>query len=143
MFDLTNKTSYVTYEDHMRAENQNTNPVNFDDIDMSVLREFEDVQCEGEPDLIVELIDLYLADAPDQLLAMKDFVLKANQVSLKRTAHTLKGSSANLGANGMATLCQELELCESLHQANILINNLEQAFDRVRTAFLAERQSRV
>lgn len=33
-------------------------------VDMDVLHSFEEVQIEGEPDLIVELIDTYLKDAP-------------------------------------------------------------------------------
>lgn len=117
----------------------------FDDVDMSLLLGFEEAQCEGEPDLIVELIDLYLADVPQQLSAMKDFVLKADEISLKRAAHTLKGSSANLGVNSIAVLCEEIEqtdFSESFQQGNKLFDRLEQAFARVIPIFLAERQSR-
>jgi len=125
---------------------ENANRASIDDVDLSVLLGFAEAQCEDEPDLIVELIDLYLADFPRQLSVMKDSVLKADEISLKRAAHTLKGSSANLGVNGVAVLCEEIEemdSSESFQQSNDLINRLEQTFARVRPIFLAERQGRV
>lgn len=128
-----------------QSESENIATASSDDVDISVLLGFEDAQGEGEPDLIVELIDLYLEDVPPQLSAMKDFVLKADAVSLKRAAHNLKGSSANLGAKAVAMLCEELEqtgLSDSLQQSNI-IDRLEQAFTRVCKLFLAERLNRV
>jgi HPt (histidine-containing phosphotransfer) domain-containing protein len=78
-------------------------------IDMSVLASFEEVQMEDEPDLIVELIDLYLDDAPHQLALMQAAIAGADAATLKRTAHGLKGSSANLGICRVAALCEELE----------------------------------
>lgn len=130
----------------VRMERVSTDEASFDDIDMSVLLDFEEAQCEGEPDFIVELIDLYLEDFPQQLSAMKGSVLKADAIALKRAAHTLKGSSGNLGVNGVAALCQQLEQTdssESFQESNAIINRLEQTFARVRTIFLAERESRV
>lgn len=118
----------------------------FDDVDLSVLTAFEDAQCAGEPDLIVELIDLYLDDAPKQLSAMKDSISRADRIALQRAAHTLKGSSANLGVNRIAALCREIEQTDfgaSFRAARDLTNRLERAFARVRAVFLAERQSRV
>lgn len=125
---------------------ENANRTSIDDVDLSVLLGFAEAQCEDEPDLIVELIDLYLADFPQQLSVMKDSVLKADESSLKRAAHTLKGSSANLGVNGVAVLCEKIEetnSSDSIQQSNVLINRLEQTFARVQPIFLAERQSRV
>ena len=145
MSDFNNEINRVKRERDAPSQSKSAEPASFDDIDMSVLLGFEEAQCEGEPDLIVELIDLYLADVPQQLSAMRDGVLKSDRDSLKRAAHTLKGSSANLGVNAVTVLCEELELTdssESFQSSNILINRLEQTFARVRPVFLAERQSR-
>lgn len=129
----------------MRLASKSADRMNLDNVDMSVLIGFEDAQCEGEPDLIVELIDLYLAGVPKQLSAMKNCVLKADEISLKRAAHNLKGSSANLGVKSVAALCEEIEqadFSQSFQESTIFIDLLEQTFARVRPIFLAERQSR-
>lgn len=146
MSEFPNNVSFANRESSAESKSKNTEAGNSDDIDMSVLLGFEDAQGDGEPDLIVELIDLYLEDVPLQLSAMKDFVLKADAVSLKRAAHNIKGSSANLGAKAVAALCEELEqtdLSDSLQQSKIIIDRLEQAFARVHTLFSAERLNRV
>lgn len=146
MSDFLSVNNCAAHEYTVHRENRNKNKESVDDIDLSVLNSFEEAQCAGEPDLIVELIDLYLADVPQQLSAMKNFVLEADKISLKRAAHNLKGGSANLGVNSIATLCEELEqtnFSELSPSVNNLINRLEQAFIRVRSIFLAERQSRI
>ena len=113
---------------------------------MAVLKGFEEVQDEGEPDLIVELIDLYLEAAPRKLASMQEAVAGADEVSLRRAAHSLKGSSASLGAFGAAALCEELEhvsKADSLQNTGALLTMLELELSRVRRAFAAERRRRL
>jgi HPt (histidine-containing phosphotransfer) domain-containing protein len=146
MSDIINNINSHGREYGKQPESRIADEAVFDDVDLSVLLGFEDAQCEDEPDLIVELIDLYLADFPQQLSVMKDSVSRADEISLKRSAHTLKGSSANLGVNGVAALCREIEetdSSESFQQSNDLINRMEETFARVRLIFSAERQRRV
>jgi two-component system, sensor histidine kinase and response regulator len=119
--------------------------VTCDAVDMAMLISLEVVQVEGEPDLIVELIDLYLEDAPRQMAVMQKAIAVADGVSLKRAAHSLKGSSANLGARRLAGLCEELEqMCraESFQEVMAQLARLEQELERVRQSFAAERQRR-
>ena len=40
-------------------------------VDLAVLASYEKIQLDGEPDLIVELIDLYLEDAPRRVAVMQ------------------------------------------------------------------------
>lgn len=130
----------------IKSESEVAEAACFEDVDLSVLLGFAGVQGEDEPDLIVELVDLYLADFPRQLSVMKDSILRADESSLKRAAHTLKGSSANLGVNGTALLCEQIEKTDSsefFQQSNLIIKQLEETFARVRPIFLAERQRRV
>ena len=145
MSDFTNKITEIEQEYDKRAERANAERASLEEVDLSVLTSFEEAQCEGEPDLIVELINLYLADVPQQLSAMKDCVLNGSQNSLNRSAHNLKGSSANLGIKSIALLCEELEQSGSgeLTQKSDIINRLEQTFARVRSLLLAERQKRI
>ncbi len=145
MSDFTNKITEIEQEHDIQAESADAERASLEDVDLSVLNSFEEAQSEGEPDLIVELIDLYLADVPKHLSAMKDCVLNDSQNSLSRSAHNLKGSSANLGIKSIALLCKELEQSESGESIlkSDIINRLEQTFARVRSLLLAERQKRL
>jgi len=116
-----------------------------DAVDMAVLTSFEEVQGEGEPDLVVELIDLYLEDTPHRVVAIREALAKRDGLSLERAAHGLKGSSASLGAGQVAVLCEELELIAhdlSSRRVEVVLTRLEREFERVRQTFLAERQRR-
>ena len=116
-----------------------------DGLNLSVLTSFEEVQGEGEPDLIVELIDLYVADAQLRAVAMHEALSRKDEPSLKAAAHGLKGSSANLGARLMSEICDELEHTDwssSFHKLGPLLNQLEQESARVCQLFLAERVRR-
>lgn len=145
MSDFLNNIDDVHTEARIPSENKCLEQVTTDDVDLSVLLDFEKAQCEGEPDLIVELIDLYLAEVPQQLLMIKEFHSKGDEISLKRAVHNLKGSSANLGVISIAHLCEEIEqmnFIESLQQINTCIDRLDQSFARVSSIFLTERQIR-
>ena len=56
-------------------------------------------------------------------------------------AHALKGSSANMGATRLVTICEELEdvgHSGELKRAPVLAERLEAEFGRVRTALEKE-----
>jgi HPt (histidine-containing phosphotransfer) domain-containing protein len=115
-------------------------------IDWKVLNALAEGQEDGEPDLIVELIDLYLQDAPRWIAAIKSAVANGDASLLKRAAHTLKGSSGSVGLLKMAELCQKLEHLDC-HQAasgfEALVQLLEHKFSMAQTALMAERQRRI
>jgi two-component system sensor histidine kinase/response regulator len=107
-------------------------------IDHSVLDGLRDLQEEGEPDIISELIGLFLADVPPHLVALREAVQSGDILSVERTAHTLKGSSGNMGVVRMAAICAELEgigRSETLAGAPVWIHRLEEEFERVRVVF--------
>ena len=114
-------------------------------VDLTVLRSFEDPDAEEADDLVVELIDLYLADAPLQLAATQEALAKLDGPSIKRSVHILKGSSASLGARTLPVLCEELEHLDcsnSFAQAETLLRQVENEFSRVCEEFVAERKRR-
>jgi HPt (histidine-containing phosphotransfer) domain-containing protein len=128
------------------SNNTSGREMNNEAVDISVLTSFDDVHVNGEPDLVVELIDLYLEDLPQRLKSMRDALKLGDAVSLRGTAHSLKGSSSSLGALQMAALCDELESSvnvSSPHGVNSKLTRVEQEFERVRVAFTAERDRRL
>jgi two-component system, sensor histidine kinase and response regulator len=112
-----------------------------DPLDRSVLAGLRELQEECEPDLLEDLIELFLADVPPQLVALRKAAEADDAHSVERIAHTLIGSCANMGALGMETLCTELQemgRSEDLRAAPGLISRLEEEFGRVRAVFEEE-----
>jgi HPt (histidine-containing phosphotransfer) domain-containing protein len=115
-----------------------------DAVDMSVLKGLEEAQVEGEPDIVVELMELYLEDAARKLAAMRECSAGKDGRSLARLAHSLKGSSANLGACRAAALCDGLERIAEGEPGGggVLLAGLELELACVRRVFEAERRRR-
>nr|MBA3241878.1 response regulator [Acidobacteriota bacterium] len=114
-----------------------------DAIDLTVLESFREFQEEGSPDFVGELIDLYLGDTQARFVEMRAALVGGDAGALQRVAHGLKGSSGNLGARRMASLCAELEEtlrdC-SLDRVEADMVALEAEFERVMVALSGERQ---
>jgi CheY-like chemotaxis protein/HPt (histidine-containing phosphotransfer) domain-containing protein len=110
-------------------------------LDATVLAGLRGLQQPGAPDLLSQLIELFLGDAAPRLAGLAQAVAQGDARALERQAHTLKGSSANIGARRLARLCEDLELLGrsgELGRAPGLLTQLEAEFDRVRAALRAE-----
>ncbi len=84
-----------------------------------------------------ELIIIFLKDTPDKLAALRQSFARGDTASLFRVAHTLKSSSAQLGAMNLSALCRELEMMEkdgSLEGVEEMIFYLTREFERVEHA---------
>jgi CheY-like chemotaxis protein len=109
-------------------------------IDPIIIARLRQLRIPGKPDPLVELIDLFLQEAPGQLKAMTDAVAQNDYTSLARTisaATSLKGSSGNLGARKLAALCDEIEQTAknwSLAEVLPLVERANQELARVREA---------
>ncbi|MBE9119659.1 response regulator [Tychonema sp. LEGE 07199] len=78
-------------------------------IDFHVLQSLRELDDDEDPDFLGELIKIYLLDAPQQLETIKEAIFLGDADSLKLASHTLKSSSANLGAVSFSEVCKELE----------------------------------
>ncbi|MDQ2921828.1 MAG: response regulator, partial [Acidobacteriota bacterium] len=103
-------------------------------IDLAVLEGFRDLQQEGDPDFINALSELYIKDTKARLTELLHALKQQDMQALQRAAHSLKGSSGNLGIGRMAELCSELEVKlhhEELNGARGILAQLEEEFERV------------
>jgi HPt (histidine-containing phosphotransfer) domain-containing protein len=57
-----------------------------------LLESLRELQEEGEPDILNELIEMFLDHVRLQLVALREAVEGRNADSVARVAHTLKGS---------------------------------------------------
>ena len=89
---------------------------------------------------MAQLVETFISDTTARLEELHRGVEGTDTELVARTCHSLKGSSANLGASTMAELCTELEVAAASHQlaggADIL-RRLEDEFGRVRPALSA------
>jgi len=106
-------------------------------LDATVLENFRQLQEPGEPDVVAQLIDLFLRELPDKLAAAQDALTNRDAARLAKAAHTLKGSSANIGARRAARVCLELE---QLAKANRL-DDAEQTFARLQQEYAYVRDA--
>jgi HPt (histidine-containing phosphotransfer) domain-containing protein len=109
-----------------------------------VLESFRDIQQEGGPDLVSELIHLYLDDTRSRLKQMHTALNEGETKTLQMIAHSLKGSSGNLGARGMSALCLELEetlINEGVDGAWAIVNKLDEEFRQVEPLLASELQT--
>jgi HPt (histidine-containing phosphotransfer) domain-containing protein len=88
----------------------------------------------GDGEFLCELIDIYLDDAPRQLEALATAVSSQDTAGVSTAAHKLKGSSGNVGAEGLVALCQKLEAsakASRLQEIPPLFEQLAQEFGEV------------
>lgn len=78
-------------------------------IDKKILESLGNTGGETNYGLVAKLIDCYLEESPKLVQAMKNALLPLDVVQLQRTSHTLKASSASIGATNLANFCKELE----------------------------------
>ena len=102
-------------------------------VDPSALEALASLQEDGEPDLLVELITLFLRDTSARLLELSTPPLEAAAVA--RLAHSIKGSAGNLGAMDLQARAARLEAAATQGEpadtlAN-LVRDVESEYRRV------------
>jgi CheY-like chemotaxis protein len=109
-------------------------------LDESVLEALRKLQEKGEPDILEELIELFLYETPSQLAALREAIGNGDVHAMERLAHALKSSSGNMGAKRMASISAKLEEVRGLEdlreEAPMQLEQLEAEFGRVRQALL-------
>lgn len=63
----------------------------------------------GDVAWLADLLDMYVADTTEKLSEADQAVGAGDNEALKKVAHTMKGTSVNIGANTMGSLCERLQ----------------------------------
>jgi HPt (histidine-containing phosphotransfer) domain-containing protein len=113
-------------------------------LDRAALAGIHALQQPGSPSLLAKIIDIYLEHSPKLMDAMRRGVARPEAAELVRdSAHSLKSSSANLGASGLAALCGELERIsreERLGDAGAIFGEIEALYPLVREQLIEARE---
>jgi len=105
-------------------------------VDAARVAQLRALVVDGEPDTFTMLADLYLEQLPASLAQVREAIGRADAQALRRSAHALKGISANLGAVSMARLCGELDAAaeSGVAPGPEAVAHLDAEGDRVRAA---------
>jgi HPt (histidine-containing phosphotransfer) domain-containing protein len=105
-------------------------------LDVAVLESLRQLTRPGEPDVLREVLAMFLADAPGRVDAITSAIQRQDAHGLLRAAHTLKGAAASIGAAGVQGRCRELESAARKgdvdEAAAALLSALCEEFERVR-----------
>jgi HPt (histidine-containing phosphotransfer) domain-containing protein len=83
---------------------------NGESVALSALQELRDLaSSSGDPGQFGELIQLFLQEMDLGLLSMRQALKERDGKKLAELAHSLKGSSASMGARNVAALCRAVE----------------------------------
>jgi len=78
-------------------------------LDPDVVEQLRDLERRGDVELLRQLADVFERDVPLKLEAMRAAVATGDGAGVAREAHSLKGSTANVGALEMSRWCAEIE----------------------------------
>ena len=103
-------------------------------VDRKMIRDIQSISGEDNASLLNELIELFLGGIPQRIQEMEEALKQQAPSNLYRPAHSLKGSSGQMGAVRMQQICAELEALAkagTLNGVSPLIDELRTEFDRV------------
>ncbi|MGZ6961856.1 MAG: response regulator, partial [Ilumatobacteraceae bacterium] len=106
-------------------------------LDRGVVADLLELSRYSDGAQMARLVETFINDGFARLEALNRGIEAADGALVARICHSLKGSSANLGAASLARLCAELEVSASNNElagAVDLLRRLEAEFDRVRPA---------
>ncbi|HEY9723597.1 MAG TPA: response regulator [Oscillatoriaceae cyanobacterium] len=114
-----------------------------DCLDMEAIAGLRELQQDGEPDIVLELAEVFFDEAPRSIQTMHAALSKQDAPTVTRAAHTLKGCASNIGARPLAKRCEALERAAGegeLAEGGQRVFEIEQEFSRVKSALQAIAQ---
>ncbi len=122
---------------------QASSPTDAECLDLTTLSALAELQEPGQPNPVVELIDLFLTDAPAQIEKMRTGHANNDRAAVRIAAHSLKGSATNLGARPLGKICGLLETqakSETTSLDPVQIDAVAAEFSRVRAILEYEKR---
>lgn len=88
-----------------------------DVINMQAVNELVSLSDDGDPELLIDLIQMYLEDGPLKLHEITEGLTHHDWDRMERAAHSLKGSAGHLGAHLVQEDCDKLQLASRNQEA--------------------------
>jgi HPt (histidine-containing phosphotransfer) domain-containing protein len=109
-------------------------------LDHAVLDELRDATG-GDEAFIVDLVETYIAEGAANLAGMVAAAEAGDAAAVVRPAHTLKSSSASLGAMRLSAICRAIEESGREARSETLVDDVELARTTWHETLAAFRES--
>lgn len=106
-------------------------------IDIRAIDTIRELQTADEPNFVVDLVTMYFDNTRELLGKLENEAANMNLVAVQSLAHTMKSTSANLGAMRLSMLFRELELTAKTgisHEIIKKMNKIQLEFNEVVSA---------
>lgn len=110
-------------------------------LDRQVLDDLSKLLTNGKPELLARVINLYLVESPKLMQKLKQAAGASDAPEIARSAHSLKSSSANVGARVLSRYCGDIEASArraDTEEACKILAKIETEHGSVQTALTAE-----
>lgn len=97
-------------------------------LDPAVVASLRQLTPPGEPDVLTEILTVFLTDVPRRIDQLKAAWRDGKAADVQRAAHSLKGSSGNIGADALYDVCRQID--ERAKTGELRIEPLISALDR-------------
>ena len=116
----------------LRADSDTTASIRL--LDPAVLDSLRQLTPPGEPDVLNEVLRIFLQEIPPRVERLRTFLAAGNIVEVQREAHSLKGSAGNIGAGSLYDICRQVDdqgRSGDLTGLSTLVDALTVEFDKV------------
>jgi HPt (histidine-containing phosphotransfer) domain-containing protein len=106
-------------------------------LDSTVIDALRQLNEEGQPDVVEEVLGLFVAEWAGRLEAVESAIRAGDAPGLQRAAHTLKGASGAIGAIALQAACRALEELAKRHsfdEAPAAAETMREEYRRLRDA---------
>ena len=139
--DATSTTMPVLDAGKQAGEDEQDNEeVDAGILNMKAIDTIRGLQRPGKPDLLGKVVGVYFDKTPEVISSMREGLANADYDLISASAHSLKSSSAYLGADVLSRTCREVEsaIAEKRHdELESMVSAIESDYVLVATA-LAE-----
>ena len=105
-------------------------------LDTAVLDQIRELDVDGESPILASVGRIFLETSPEYLLELRNGLSEKDHEAIALAAHTLKSSSANVGAARLSRTCallQEAATTLAIEQYQPLVTDVHKQYDLVRT----------
>lgn len=104
-------------------------------IDLEAISNLRELNPGDNGEFLREIVSIYIEDTPKRLAELKSCLASGDATTFTRAAHTIKGSSANVGAQLLKATAERLEAIsrrDGLGGVSGLIAECDAEFERVK-----------